>query len=125
MDTDRIVREIAASDGRYAPEAYFFVTEAVSYTQRMLGRKGHVSGRELLEGVRRYALEEFGFLARVVLEGWGVKSTEDIGNIVFNMVNAGLLYRSRDDRIEDFRNGYDFKEAFDESFRRETSYSLG
>jgi uncharacterized repeat protein (TIGR04138 family) len=110
------LREIVNRDDRFSPEAYVFVSEAVSYTQEMLGRKGHISGQELVEGVRRYALEEFGYMARVVLESWGVRRTEDMGDIVFNLVNQGLLGKTEEDRREDFAAGYDFRKAFDESF---------
>ena len=111
------VRNILSKDSRFSPEAYMFVSRAVSYTQEMLGRKGHISGQELLEGCRRYALEEFGYMARVVLESLGVRRTEDMGDIVFNLVNNGLLGKTDEDKHEDFREGYDFRKAFDDSYR--------
>jgi uncharacterized repeat protein (TIGR04138 family) len=117
MDFAEGVTEIAKHDDRYSKEAYFFVSESLSFTQKMLDRKGHVTGRELLEGVKRYALDEFGYMARVVLESWGVKRTEDVGEIVFSMVNHSLLGKMETDIPEDFEGGYDFKKVFEEGFK--------
>ena len=119
MDFSDGVKNIIKHDNRFSPQAYYFVSEALSYTQDMLARKGHVSGQELLEGLKRYALQEFGYMARVVLESWGVMHTEDVGHIVFNLVEKGLLGRTEDDHRNDFQNGYDFRKAFDESFALE------
>ena len=117
MDFAKGVTEIAKHDDRYSKEAYFFVSESLSFTQEMLDRKGHVTGRELLEGMKRYALDEYGYMARVVLESWGVKRTEDVGEIVFSMVNHSLLGKTETDTHEDFEDGYDFKKVFEEGFK--------
>ena len=117
MDFAEGVKDIVKHDNKYTKEAYFFVSESLSFTQEMLDRKGHVTGRELLEGMKRYALREFGYMARVVLESWGVRRTEDIGEIVFNMVNHSLLGRTDTDTKEDFANGYDFRNVFEEGFK--------
>ena len=116
MDFAEGVTEIAKHDGRYAKEAYFFVSESLSFTQETLKRKGHVTGRELLEGMKQYALREFGYMARVVLESWGVIRTEDVGEIVFNMVHHSLLGKTETDTREDFAEGYDFRKIFEEGF---------
>jgi uncharacterized repeat protein (TIGR04138 family) len=76
----------------------------------------HISGRELLEGIRELAIERFGPLALDVLREWGVRRTEDFGNIVFNLVNAGLLGASDEDSPRDFAGGYDFNEVFVKPF---------
>lgn len=100
-------------DPRYRADAYRFIFEALGHTLKHLGRKGgHVTGRELLEGIRLYALEQFGGLAPMVFAGWGVTSTEDFGEIVFNLVGAGLMGKTDHDSKEDFRNAYDFADAF-------------
>ncbi len=117
MDFAEGVTEIAKHDSRYTKEAYYFVSESLSFTQDVLERKGHVTGHELLEGLRRYALDEFGYMARVVLESWGVRRTEDVGEIVFNMVNNSLLGKTDTDTREDFANGYDFRKIFEEGFK--------
>ena len=112
-----VVEEIVAKDHRYKVEAYDFIAGALDYTQSRLDKPRHVSGRELLEGIREYALERFGLMARTVFENWGVRKTEDFGDIVFNMVAAGLLAKTDKDSIEDFKGGYDFKEAFDKGYK--------
>lgn len=73
----------------------------------------HVSGQELCLGLRSLAVEKYGLLAHTVLRGWGVRSTEDFGKIVYAMVDTGLLRTSEDDSLDDFRGVYEFEEAFD------------
>jgi len=92
------------------------VTEALPYTVQRSGRTGHVSGRELCEGLREYALKAFGRLARSVLTSWGIHRSDDIGEIVFNLIDAGLLRKTDEDRREDFHDVFDFEEAFDRGF---------
>ncbi|TAH38501.1 MAG: hypothetical protein EYC70_03760 [Planctomycetota bacterium] len=105
---------------RYAEAAYFFVLEALDYTMCLLGKNRlqgearHISGPELLEGIRQYAKEEFGPLAPYAFRSWGVQATEDFGTLVFQMCEAGLLNKRDSDRLEDFRNGFDFRNAFAE-----------
>ncbi len=113
---EQIVCSIVAHDRRYTFDAYQFVLEALNYTYRMVKKRRHVAGQELLEGVRRYALERYGPMARTVLEHWGIRSCEDIGEIVFNLVDNGLLNKTEKDSRDDFKGGYDFKEAFDGAF---------
>jgi len=85
----------------------------------------HVTGKELLEGIREYALKQFGPLAMFVLNEWGIHRTEDFGEIVFNMVDAGLLLKTKDDKKEDFANGYDFEEVFKKPFLPESKQVKG
>lgn len=108
-----IVRDITSRDKRYSYDAYQFILEALEHTYKMAGKKRHVSGQELLEGARRYALERYGPMARTVLEHWGVSGCEDIGEVVFNMVESGLLAKTDKDSKDDFKGGYDFKKVFD------------
>jgi len=108
--------EILDRDRRYRREAYVFVSAALGHTVQTVGEGRHVTGRELCDGLRDYALRQFGRLARTVLESWGVCRTEDIGEIVFNMVEAGLLRKTEEDTRDDFAGLYDFEEAFDRSF---------
>ena len=115
------ILQVVANDSRFAPEAYVFLREALDFTARQLdkpesGPKRHISARELIEGVRIYALQEFGPMTLTVLNAWGIHSTEDIGAIVFNLVEAGILGKNTDDRIEDFIDGFDFTSAFDTPF---------
>ena len=121
---DPKLAEVVSRDPRYAYEAYEFIDRALQHTQKMLGRertpetaagdpKLHVSGRELLAGVRELALAEFGLLARTVFAQWGIERTDDFGNIVFNLIQAGLMSKTDNDNMEDFRAVYDFEQALD------------
>ena len=100
----------------YKPEAYSFVLNALDFTMKNLEAPRHISGAELLDGIRRYALYEFGPMARFVFEYWGVFQTSDFGEIVFDLIDAELLKRQDDDSIEEFRNVYDFKKVFDRNY---------
>jgi len=113
---EELLDEIMAADSRYARDAYVFVSESLGYTVQRSGRVGHVTGRELCEGLAEFALGQFGRLARSVLATWGVRSSEDIGEIVFRMVEVGLLRKTEDDRREDFIGALDFDEALDRGF---------
>ncbi len=81
--------------------------------------KKHVTGKQLLEGIKELALKRFGALAKMVFEHWGVRETIDFGNIVFNMVEEGILSKTEEDSIEDFRNVYDFEEVFVKNYKFE------
>lgn len=93
-----------------------FLYAALDYTIKKKGKPVHVSGQELLEGVKELAIQKFGMLARVVFEHWGVCCTDDFGEIVFNLVAEGMLRKTEDDSKEDFQDRYDFKEVFDNAF---------
>lgn len=113
--------EITKRDPRYDMEAYLFLREALEFTVQKIkktsrGPMRHVSGAELADGFREYALEQFGPLTFTVLAKWGIKRTEDIGAIVFNLVEAGELGKTDEDSPEDFNNLYDFYEAFQKPF---------
>ncbi|MEO0074264.1 MAG: Minf_1886 family protein, partial [candidate division WOR-3 bacterium] len=84
------IEEIISRDPRYRLEAYAFVQEALRYTQKALGKKGHVSGQELCNGCRRLAIKLYGRLAKTVLNSWGLYATDDFGNVVYNLIAAGL-----------------------------------
>lgn len=120
---DTAIKEICAKDNRYAPDGYYFVLESLDFTLKMLDRPStsvrerHISGRELLEGIRNFAIEEFGPMALRVLRRWGITRTEDFGEIVFNLVDSGKLRRTAEDSRKDFANGYDFDDAFVHVFR--------
>jgi uncharacterized repeat protein (TIGR04138 family) len=117
IDKDQVIAEIVRGDPRYCAEAYEFVFEALDYTLRRRGSgRKHVSGPEIMESARLLALEQFGFLARAVLNQWGVHRTDDFGDIVFHLIEADLLQKTANDRREDFAGLYDFVEAFDAAF---------
>lgn len=106
------IEKVAEANAQYKFEAYTFLLAALHYTVSKLNKPRHVSGQELLAGIREYALEQFGPMARTVLNYWGVHETEDFGKIVFALVDAGILRKQPEDKIEDFKNVYDFKTAF-------------
>jgi len=110
------LQEAVAKDPRYKPEAYIFVHDALGHTWARLDERRHVTGRELLEGIKDLALKRYGRMAKAVLNSWGVKTTDDFGAIVFNLVGAGLLSKTEEDRVEDFHEVYDFDEVFVRSY---------
>ena len=113
MDSNKnILQEIAQKDSRYKVEAYIFVFEALEYTLKKISKRRHISGKELLDGIKNYALEQFGGLAKMVFNQWGIKTTYDFGEIVFTLVDAGLMGKTEKDSKEDFRDIYDFEEIF-------------
>ncbi len=119
--------ELVRGDPRYTYEAYEFVFAALAHTQRMLGRmppkedagseEYHVSGPQLLEGIRDLALREYGFMARTVFRAWGINATADVGEIVFNLVAANLMSKTSNDSRDDFRNVYDLDRVLVADFR--------
>jgi uncharacterized repeat protein (TIGR04138 family) len=117
------VREVVRKDPRFSANAYFFMFEALEFTLSHLDARRHVSGKELLEGVRDHALQCFGYLARTVLYEWGITTTEHIGEIVFNLVRANLLMKNDSDTLADFRNGFDFADALETGFLRHEHWS--
>ncbi len=110
------IEKIIAGDGQYKFEAYSFVMAALHYTVSKFDKPRHVTGSELLDGIRHYALDQFGPFARTVLNYWGIYETEDFGKIVFALVDAGILRKQPEDKIEDFKNIYHFREAFDQGY---------
>ncbi|GAB4244929.1 MAG: hypothetical protein OHK005_10040 [Candidatus Methylacidiphilales bacterium] len=117
----QIVSEIVERDARYDARAYAFVRDGLDYTIKMLkrsqsGTSRHVSGAELLEGLRKFTLSEFGPMGKLVLNEWGIHACEDFGNIVFSLVNHGVLGKSEADRPDDFSPGFSFDDAFVQPF---------
>ena len=120
LNFEEAIRKIVAADERYQFEAYLFVQEAIRYTQKSLGRnkqdQKHVGGKELLHGIRDYALSIFGPMVTTVLSEWGIHSCEDFGEIVFNLIQHKQASQSQSDSRDDFKDGYNFDEAFRKPF---------
>ena len=115
------LESVVGSDPRYQRDGYIFLRDALDFTTKQQKKvKGvsvrHVTGPELLDGVRQYALKEFGPMVMTVFDSWGIRSCEDIGHMVFNLIGAGVFGKTEQDSIEDFKNVYDFKEAFVKPF---------
>jgi uncharacterized repeat protein (TIGR04138 family) len=114
-----IVDQICAVDPRYKSDAYEFLMEALAHTQKKFKRSKHVTGEELLEGIKQLLMHKFGPLTLLVLKHWGITSTEDFGNIVFRLVDNKILSKDSDDKVDSFQNGYDFNEVFDRGYRKQ------
>ena len=111
------LESVVGSDPRYQRDGYIFLRDALDFTTKQQKKiKGvsvrHVTGPELLDGVRHYALKEFGPMVMTVFDSWGIHSSEDIGHMVFNLIGAGIFGKTEQDSIEDFKDVYDFEEAF-------------
>lgn len=106
------LKAVLERDSSYPVPAYRFIYEGLDYTVKNIGCKRHVTGRELAEGLRNLAIEQFGGLALLVLGQWNIRKTADFGNMVFNLVEAGLMSRSDTDSPEDFAEVYDFTRTF-------------
>ena len=141
LDPAHPIAKLLREDRRYSFEAYVFVFEALRYAQEKLGLGAevpsempeeeeeqwpegerrqaprHLTGPELCEAIRQYALAQYGYMAKSVLRHWGVTSTGDFGEIVFNLIRIGKMRKTADDRREDFDDVYDFDEAFAKKFK--------
>ena len=144
-DPSRSIAELLEQDKRYAFEAYVLVFESLDHAHRVLGMgqvepsedpagsgksreasedatasesggERHLSGRDLCEAIRHYALEQYGYMARCVLNSWGVYSTSDFGEIVYNLIRIEQMRKTAKDRREDFDDVYDFETAFERNF---------
>lgn len=115
------VDRVASENPRYDVQVYYFLREALDFTIKLFdkpleGPARHVTGTELLDGIRKYALQEYGPITKTVLNRWGIRRCEDFGEIVFLMVESGVLGKTDEDRKEDFSGGYDFETAFTKPF---------
>src|SRR6478752_3599789 len=119
-----VLESVVDSDPRYQRDGYIFLRDALAFTTKQQKKvKGvsvrHVTGPELLDGVRQYALKEFGPMVMTVFDSWGIHSSEDIGHMVFNLIGAGIFGKTEQDSIEDFKNVYNFEEVFVKPFAPE------
>jgi len=122
-DFNEIINTIRKSDPRYARGAYYFLRKALDFSISELRKQGklestkHLTGQQLLEGIRLFALEQYGPMTLSVFNHWGIKNCRDFGNIVFNLVDSEVLGKTEEDCPEDFDGGYDFKTAFEAPYR--------
>jgi len=121
-DFNEVIRTIRKDDSRYARGAYYFLRQALDFSLKEMHKRGeldktnHLTGMQLLEGIRIYALEQYGPMVPSVFEYWGVNNSRDFGNIVFNLVSCNVLGKTDKDSPEDFDGGYDFRAAFERPF---------
>jgi uncharacterized repeat protein (TIGR04138 family) len=136
LDSDHPLAELLRRDRRYHRDAYFFVFEALRYAHEQMGTGGsaplddpeseeerHLTGQQLCEAIRRYATEQYGLMAKSVLNEWGIHSTGDFGEVVFNLIDIGQMKKTDSDRREDFDNVFDFNDGLRDAFLPITSDS--
>ncbi len=131
-DTWKKLQRVVNKDCRYSMQSYQFIFEALDYTASQLGKKynssieeeRHVTGQELSEGIKQFAMERFGYMTRTVLEQWGITKSGDFGEIVFNLVDSGLMGKTDTDSLDDFKGLYDFYIEFDEKFKFEGDFDF-
>ena len=117
------INQVRRRDRRFARNAYYFILDSLDYTlvhygkDQLTGEERHVGAHDLLSGLRDLAADQFGPMASFVFQQWGVRSTEDFGEIVFNLIDAGLLSRRPEDSRLDFAGGFDFDSVFEAKFR--------
>jgi uncharacterized repeat protein (TIGR04138 family) len=117
MSSKKTLEEISRQDGRYNPKAVRFVYEGLGYTVRKLSAQpGHITGRTLCDGLRQLALEKWGRLALLVLNSWGIKTTRDLGEIVYLMIRHKWMRAQPTDSIDDFNDVYDLKTVLKDQF---------
>jgi uncharacterized repeat protein (TIGR04138 family) len=138
IDPTHPIAKLAQKDRRYKVDAYFFVFEALNYAQKVLGMGSqspeeeqhetrvaatdrrtdrHLTGQQLCEAIRQYALEQYGYMAKCVLNSWGVYRTSDFGSIVFNLIEIKHMKKTKHDRREDFDDVFDFDHGLMQEFR--------
>lgn len=115
-EMEEMLVELQERNPRFHGKAYLFLLSSLHQVMESLERPRHISGPELADGVRRLALHRFGPMARTVLQHWGIHSTEDMGDIVFTLVDLGVLIKEDDDLRDDFRDVFDFEEVFEENY---------
>ncbi|MEI6075283.1 MAG: Minf_1886 family protein [Verrucomicrobiota bacterium] len=121
VNFDEMLDAIVERDPRFQRDAYHFVREALDYTQKLISKENkgnvrHITGQELLGGLRQYALHQYGPMTSTLLEEWGIRTCGHFGEIVFNMVETGLLAKTEKDTRDDFQTGYDFVDAFQKPY---------
>ena len=116
LDFGEKLEAIVRQDLRYDREAYLFLRDALDYTIKARKKAKeidqHVTGQQLLDGIRQYALKQFGPMVPTVFDSWGVRCGEDFGEMVFNFIRVGIFGKTESDSLEDFRHGYTFHDAF-------------
>ncbi|HVA58076.1 MAG: Minf_1886 family protein [Gemmatimonadaceae bacterium] len=113
---DGIMDRILLYERRFDERAYLFVLAALEYCQQRLSERRHITGRELSWACRDLALDRFGVMARPVLEHWGVRTSSDIGDVVFTLVDLGFLLSQPSDTRDEFAGAFDFDEAFERAY---------
>ena len=106
------INAVAERDGRYRKEGFLFVLAGLEYTVSKLPQRRHLSGQELSKGIAEYARDQYGYLAKTVLRNWGITKTDDFGELVYLMIDEGLMSKTEEDKKEDFHDVFRFDEEF-------------
>ena len=125
LEFAEIIDQIRKEDPRFDKRAYFFLRHGLDHTvkemrkrdQERMQKSQHVSGPELLTGLRDYAIEQFGPMAKLVLNEWGVRRCSDFGDMVFNLIDYNVFSKTDADRREDFSEVYSFEDAFERPYQ--------
>ena len=126
------IEELAHRDPRYAPEAYQFVFDALDYASRRASRaqagavadEEHISVPDFIRGARELALRDFGMMAPAVFRAWGVRRSDDLGEIVFNLIGAGLMDPAAADDRGAFHDACDLETGLVDGYRIEAGEDL-
>lgn len=124
VEFNEVIELICKEDGRYDRKAYTFIRQGLDHTVKEIRKKDaeksqrsrHVTGPELLEGLRTYSLEQYGPLTKTVLNSWGIKRCQDFGDLVFNLIEYNVFSKTESDKREDFADIYTFEDAFVKPF---------
>jgi uncharacterized repeat protein (TIGR04138 family) len=116
MVGQNLLEKLRELNPRYSDAAYLFVLSALQYAIDRLDDARHITGQELAEGCRDLAIEQFGPMARTVLEHWGIHATSDMGEIVYGLIECHVLIKQDSDTLEDFQDVFDFDETFDRNY---------
>lgn len=113
---DGVMEQILQRESRFEEGGYLFVLAALEYSQAQLQERRHITGKELAYACRDLAIDRYGIMARIVLERWGISSTDDIGSVVFTLVDLGFLASQPTDTREQFSDVFNFFEAFERRY---------
>lgn len=111
-----MLAELRENNPRYSEAAYLFVLSALQYVIERLDEPRHITGQELAKGCRDLAIEQYGPMARTVLEHWGIHATDDMGEIVYALIECRVLTKQETDSRDDFQDVFDFEEAFERDY---------
>lgn len=127
-DDPHPIFQLLQTDLRYQLNAYQFVRDALAYAQEVLPNEEsedenepHLTGQQLCEAIRLFAIDQFGYMSKTVLNNWGIQGTSDFGEIVYNLIDIGMMKKSETDQREDFSEVYSFEKAFVEDFQIKVS----
>ncbi len=113
---DGIMEQIRLREPRFHEHAFLFVLAALEHSQERLGERRHISGKELAETCRDLAIERYGVMSRLVLDHWGIRESVHFGDIVFALVDLGMLIKQPHDQRDDFADAFDFRVAFESAY---------